>query len=110
LRLIQLRAAFEHRGSGFVDRQFEARPIDHEQHLAAADLLVVAHVQFGHQPGNIRCDLNDVGVHMAVAGPGCLHVVVPQVQADDDGDGDRQQGQQHRAGGGYPFLHDSHPG
>jgi len=109
LRLLQLCAALQHGGLRFVDGQLEARPIDHEQYLATRDTLVVAHPQFGDQPGHIRRDLDDIGMYMPITGPGRFHVVVPQVQADDGGDGYSQQGQQYRAGGGYPVLHDSNP-
>ena len=70
LRLLQLCAALQHSGLRFVDGQLEARPIDHEQYTATRDTLVVAHPQFGDQPGHIRRDLDDIGMYMPITGRG----------------------------------------
>ncbi|MCY1360987.1 hypothetical protein D9M69_476370 [compost metagenome] len=79
--------------------QLEAVRIDAEQHLAALDQLVVAHLHLLDQPGDIRRDLHDVGANVPVAGPGREHVIHHHAPDHDHGEAHDQQGQHHATQG-----------
>ena len=67
----------------FVDRKDKALPIDDAQYVALRDLLVVDDVDCGDQPGNIRGDFDNIGLHPRIPRPGRQRVEVPQPPADD---------------------------
>jgi hypothetical protein len=95
--------AVGHGGLGLAQGQLETVLVDAEQHLAALDQLVVAHVDLLDQPGHVRGDLHNVGADVAVTGPGGKHVIHHHAPHDDDGEGHDQQGQDHTADGQKGF-------
>ena len=55
----------------------EAQRIDREQQVAAMHQLVIVDIDLGHQAGDVRRQIDDVGTHAAIARPRRVFVVVP---------------------------------
>ena len=92
LGLLQGGPAGQRRGIGLAHRQLEAGAVDLEQQVAALHHLVVAHLHRGDRAGDIGRDADHIGPHPPVPGPGGEHVVVPELPADDRGEGDGDEG------------------
>ncbi|MNT15634.1 hypothetical protein D3C72_1506970 [compost metagenome] len=75
---LQRRLARRHQGLGLLDRNRVVGRVDAQQQVAHLHVLVVAHRHLNHQPGHIRGDVDHVGAHPAIAGPGGVHVVQPE--------------------------------
>ena len=93
-RLGERRAALGERGFGEAFRKRVAGLVDHEQHLAALDLLVVGDLHRRDEARHVRRDLDHVGAHVTVAGPRREHVVVDDAPQHDGGHDDHDQGKQ----------------
>ena len=92
-------------GFGLLHRQLEASPIDGQQQLAPFDELVILHPHLTDQAGEIRGQPGHFTSHAAIPGPGCLHVVVPQMQASGDGHQQHDQGGDDSGQVGKQFHH-----
>ncbi|MNT50601.1 hypothetical protein D3C72_1875270 [compost metagenome] len=109
-RLRQRGALRRQRGQRLLQGQRVAVAVDLEQDFALLHMLVVARQYACDQPGHIGRHLDDVGTHMAVAGPWRGRVVVPQVaQHQQGGDGCQQRWQQGKQGA-ESEGHDGSPG
>ncbi len=91
LGLVERRLIARHRSLGLVERIFEPRSVDLEQRRALGHLLVVDDQHGVEQPRNIGSHLDDVGLDPSIPRPRRLHVIRPQLPADDDGEGDGDQ-------------------
>ena len=50
-------------GLRFLDRKDKALLIDDVQYVALRDLLVIDDVDCGDEPGNVRGDFDNIGLH-----------------------------------------------
>ena len=105
LRLRERRAALVERRFGEAFRERVARLVDHEQHLAALDRLVVDHLHRRDEARHVGCDLDHVGAHVPVARPRREHVVVDDAPQHERGHDDDDQGKQDLSCGEPGFFH-----
>lgn len=87
--------------------QPDAEPvrIDAEQDVALPHDLIVLHQHLGDEAGHVGGHRHDVGAHAPVPGPGGIHVVIPQAEADDQRRGDHAEGDQEAAEDGEQGGH-----
>ena len=80
-----------HHRLGLPQGQGEALRVDPEQDVAALHHAVVGDENLRDEARDIGGHRHHVGPHAPVPGPGGLHVVVPQREADDDGGRDHSE-------------------
>ena len=79
-------------GVGFVERGPVSWTVDYEEQVAGMNDLIVAHMDLGHQTGNIVRDPHDIGADMSVARPGRDLVTMPHCDRDERRDNDDDEG------------------
>ena len=95
-----------HRRIGLPQCQCEPFAIDPEQHVAAMDLLVVLDQYVGDEAGDVGRDLDHVGAHTTVTRPGRLHIIDPQLTADDERSDDGEDRQRDATEPGNISFHE----
>jgi hypothetical protein len=81
-------------GPGLVVAGLEGARIDGKQHVTGLDELVVTDGQGNDGAGHPGGDLNHVGPHLAVAGPGIGDIIAILEKDENDRNGDDQAGQE----------------
>ena len=74
---LQFGFAGGHRGLRLFDGDLVVRRVDLHQQVAFLHELVVVYRQRDHLARDVRRNVDDVGAHPPVAGPGLIHVVNP---------------------------------
>ncbi|MNH25314.1 hypothetical protein D3C79_853020 [compost metagenome] len=92
LSLVQIRPGLGQSGGGVVQGDPVGLGIQVEQHLPRLHQLVVPHRNGHYLARDLGGDADKLGPHLAIPGPGPLHVVVPQPPGRRQRQGAHQQG------------------
>ncbi|MNH22019.1 hypothetical protein D3C79_818580 [compost metagenome] len=84
---------FCHR-AGLIECSLKALTIYAHQQVASLDPLVVLHLELTHPAGHVGRDDHHVGPHPCITRPWGEHVVLPELIAGQNGDGDHAESHQ----------------